>query len=77
MYYLGVYEEALEAVDEVGAVEGVAADAHNGGLAQALLRRLEDCLIRERARPRHDADLARLVDVPLHTPFSVNLRDQL
>ena len=37
---LGVLDEALEAVNKVGAVEGVAADAHDGRLTQALGRRL-------------------------------------
>mmetsp|Transcript_70039 Transcript_70039/g.200728 ORF Transcript_70039/g.200728 Transcript_70039/m.200728 type:complete len:230 (-) Transcript_70039:437-1126(-) len=61
-----VVHEALEAIDEVGAVEGVAADADASRLAKAGLRRLVHRLICESARPAHDADLARHVDVPRH-----------
>ena len=127
--HLRVVDEALEAVDKVGAVERVAADADDSGLAETLCGGLEDglggrnrsagvqgavhgdvlktgdfvrdvlmagarthrgrgvsldagCaalfdlqrvgpwgathLIRERSGPRHDADLARGVDVSLH-----------
>ncbi|KIU01738.1 hypothetical protein QU38_00075, partial [Staphylococcus aureus] len=42
---LVVGEEQLEHVDEVGAVDGVAADAHRGGLAQAGIGGLEHRLI--------------------------------
>ena len=41
---LRVSNEALQAVHEVGAVEGVAADADAGGLAEAHGRRLENLL---------------------------------
>jgi hypothetical protein len=62
---LRVLDKALQAVDKVGAVEGVAADAHDRRLAQALDCGLVHGLICQCARPRHDAHLAGLVDVPL------------
>lgn len=52
---LRVLEEARQDVDEVGAVKGVAADAHARRLAQAHGRGLVDRLVREGARARHDA----------------------
>lgn len=71
--YLVVLDEAVEAVDKVGAIERVAADPDHRRLAQADLRRLEHCFIRERARPGHNADLPRLVDVALQdTGISVS-----
>jgi hypothetical protein len=60
---LGVVREALEHVDEVGAVKGVATDADARGLSEPGVRRLVDSLVRERARTGDDADLARVVDV--------------
>jgi hypothetical protein len=42
--HLGVFDKPLQAVHKVGAVEGVAADAHHRGLAQALLAGLEHSL---------------------------------
>ncbi|KAJ8554601.1 hypothetical protein ON010_g9882 [Phytophthora cinnamomi] len=63
---LGVVGEALEAVDEVGAVERVAANADDGGLAEAQGRGLGHGLVGQGARAGHDADLALLVDVAGH-----------
>ena len=63
---LRIVREALQTVDEVRAVERIAADAHHRRLAQAVLRRLRHRLVRQRARARHHADLALLVDVPGH-----------
>mmetsp|Transcript_18078 Transcript_18078/g.41329 ORF Transcript_18078/g.41329 Transcript_18078/m.41329 type:complete len:330 (+) Transcript_18078:381-1370(+) len=63
---LGVVGKPLEAVDEVGAVERVAPDAHAGRLAQADSRRLGHRFIRESAGTGDDADLALLVDVTGH-----------
>src|SRR6185437_1781805 len=58
--------EQLEAIDEVHAVDRIAADADHRGLAQAHVGRLEHGFIRQRARTRHDRDLAWLVDVARH-----------
>jgi hypothetical protein len=52
---LRVGEELVEAVDEVGAVEGVAANAHARGLTEAGRRGLRHGLIGERAGARDDA----------------------
>lgn len=61
-----VLEEDLEAVDEVGAAEGVAADADDEGLAEPGLRRLVHGLVGQGAGPRDDADAAALVDEARH-----------
>jgi hypothetical protein len=63
---LRVFVEQLQAVDEVEAVDRVAADADAGRLAQAHFGGLLDRFVGQRARARHDADLARLVDVARH-----------
>src|SRR3546814_4763359 len=55
---LRIVLEQLQAVDEVQAVDRVAADADDGRLAQARVGRLLDRLVRQRARARDDADLA-------------------
>jgi hypothetical protein len=71
-----VGEEQLEHVDEVGAVDRIAADADRGGLAEALVRRLEHRLIGQRARTADDADRALLENMLpgmmpiLHSPAS-------
>eukprot|EP00446_Apocalathium_sp_SHHI-4_P042040 CAMPEP_0177338724 /NCGR_PEP_ID=MMETSP0368-20130122/25017_1 /TAXON_ID=447022 ORGANISM="Scrippsiella hangoei-like, Strain SHHI-4" /NCGR_SAMPLE_ID=MMETSP0368 /ASSEMBLY_ACC=CAM_ASM_000363 /LENGTH=154 /DNA_ID=CAMNT_0018799753 /DNA_START=123 /DNA_END=583 /DNA_ORIENTATION=+ len=61
-----VVNEALEAIDEVGAIEGVAANADASGLSEAGLRGLVDRLVCESAGPADDANLARHVDVARH-----------
>ena len=63
---LGVIDEALEHVDEVGAIKGVATDADNGRLAEALRGRLIDGLVGESTGTGHDTDLALGVDVAGH-----------
>src|SRR4051812_40824719 len=60
---LVILEEELEAVDEVGAVDGIAADADAGRLAEPGRGGLRDGLVGERPRARDDADLAARVDV--------------
>mmetsp|Transcript_54085 Transcript_54085/g.93122 ORF Transcript_54085/g.93122 Transcript_54085/m.93122 type:complete len:237 (+) Transcript_54085:457-1167(+) len=65
---LRVVREALQAVDEVGAVERVAPDAHARGLPQPHVRGLLHRLVREGARATDDADLAGKVDVARHDP---------
>lgn len=39
--HLWILDKLLKAVDKVGAVEGIAADANDGRLPQAMLRRLK------------------------------------
>ncbi len=51
-----VGEEQLEHVDEVGAVDRIAADADRGGLAEAGVGGLEHRFIGKRARARDNAD---------------------
>lgn len=63
---LGVLEEDLEAVDEVGAAEGVTADADDEGLAEAGLGGLVDGLVGEGAGAGDDTDAAALVNETGH-----------
>src|SRR5262245_65127331 len=61
-----IREKHLQHVDELGALDGIAADADRRGLAEPLARGLIDRLVGERARARDDADLAWLEDVAGH-----------
>src|SRR3569623_2599787 len=63
---LAVLLEHYEAVDEVGALDRIAADADAGALAEAGLRGLVHGFVGERAGARHDADAALLVDGARH-----------
>src|ERR1700716_3536791 len=63
---LGIPHEHFQALDEVGTVHRIAADADAGRLAETNGRGLCDRFIGERARARDDADLAALVDVTRH-----------
>ena len=54
-----VVVEELEHVDEVHAVDRIAADADAGRLADAERGELTDRFVGERARARDDADVAR------------------
>ena len=65
---LVVGEEHLEHVDELGALDRIAADADRGRLAEALVGGLEHRLIGQRARAADDADAALLEDVGGHDP---------
>jgi hypothetical protein len=58
--------KALQAVNEIRAVDRVAADADAGALAQPGVGDLVDGLIGERAAAADDADAARRVDVAGH-----------
>ena len=58
--------EGLEHGDEVGAVDGIAADADGGGNAQAEVGHLLGGLVVERARAGDDADVAFFVDMRRH-----------
>src|SRR6056297_168987 len=55
---LVIGEEPFQHVDMLCALDRVAADADAGGLAKAYIGGLLDRLVGERARARHDADLA-------------------
>ena len=57
-----VGEEHLQDLDEIGALDRIAADADGGGLPEALVRGLEYRLVGERPRARHDPNIARLED---------------
>ncbi|KAF1856457.1 hypothetical protein Lal_00048580, partial [Lupinus albus] len=63
---LRVFLEQLQDVDEVGARDRVATDAHAGGLAEAGVGGLLHGFIGQGAGTRHDAYLARQVDVTRH-----------
>ena len=63
---LGVVDEEVEAVDEVGPVERVPSDSHAQGLAQAHLGGLVDGLVGQGPGTGDDADAAALVDVTGH-----------
>src|ERR1700689_2202214 len=62
----GIAQEHLQAVDEMGAVDRIAADADAGRLAEPRRRGLRHRLIGERSGAGDDADVARLVDMPRH-----------
>ena len=63
---LGVLEEDLQAVDEVGAGEGVTADTDNERLAKAGLGGLVDGLVGQGTGAGDDADATTLVDEARH-----------
>ncbi len=63
---LRIFLEQLQDVDEVGARDGVTADAHAGGLAETGVGGLLDGFIGQGAGTRHDAYLAWQVDVTRH-----------
>ena len=65
---LVVGEEHLEHVDELGALDRIAADADRGRLAEALVGGLEHRFIGQRAGAADDADAALLEDVAGHDP---------
>ena len=65
---LVVGEEHLEHVDELGALDRIAADADRGRLAETLVGGLEHRFIGQRARAADDADTALLEDVARHDP---------
>ncbi len=59
---VGVILEELQRVDEVRALDGVAADADGGRLTDARVRELERCLVGEGAGARDESDVAGLAD---------------
>ena len=63
---LGVCDELREHIDEVGAVEGVTADADNGRLAEVVLRGLVNGFVGQSAGAGNNTNLSLLVDVAGH-----------
>ena len=61
-----VFEEHLQAIDKVGAVDRVTADTDTGGLTQTIGSRLVHSFVCQGAGAGYDADLAALVDVTRH-----------
>ena len=62
----GIVGETLQAVDEVGAVERIATNTDDGGLAEAVGGGLVDGFVGEGAGTRDNTDLTLLVDVAGH-----------
>src|SRR5690606_4424735 len=65
-FSLRITLEQLDHVDEIQPAHRIAADAHAGALAEADAGGLVHGLIGERARTRHDAHAAALVDEAGH-----------
>ena len=63
---LGIIDETLKAVDEIGAVEGIATNTDTEGLSKTHHGGLVDGFICESARPGDNPNAARLVDVAWH-----------
>lgn len=61
-----VIQEDVKHIDEVGAREGVTAEAYDECLAEANFRRLRNGLVCECAGAGHDADASGLVDALRH-----------
>ena len=61
-----VAEEHVQAVNEVGAVDRIAADADASRLTKTGRGGLSDRLVRQRTGTRYDADLAALMNVARH-----------
>lgn len=63
---LGVIGESLQAVNEVGSVERITANADAGGLTQVDIGSLSDSLVSQSTGARNDSDLSLLVDIAGH-----------
>ena len=63
---LGIIEEDFQAVDKVGAVEGVSSDTNAQRLAKTHLSCLVHGLVGEGSRPRNNTHAALLVDMAGH-----------
>lgn len=63
---LGVANEDIEAIDKVGAVEGISSDSDAERLAEADVGGLVDGLVGQSSGSRHDSDLSLLVNVAGH-----------
>src|SRR5262249_56027487 len=61
-----VGQEHRQHVDELGALDRVTADSHGGRLTEPFAGRLIDRFIGERARARHNANLAGREDASWH-----------
>lgn len=74
---LGVLEEDLQAVDEVGAGEGVTADTNDERLAKTSLGGLVDGLVGQGTGTGDDTDTAALVDETGHdTDLALTLKER-
>jgi len=73
---LGIVEEDLEAIDEVGAVEGITADTDAKSLAESGLSCLVDGFVSQSTRSGDNTDLSSLMDVAGHdTDLALLRRD--
>lgn len=73
---VGVVEEDLEAINEVGAIEGITTDADTKSLAESGLGSLVDGFVGKSARSGDNTDLSALVDVTGHdTDLALLRRD--
>ena len=63
---LGVVQKNVQAVNKVGAVEGIAADTDAECLPETGVGRLEHCLISQCAGTRNNPDFTGLVDMARH-----------
>src|ERR1700722_15722543 len=63
---LWILVEQFQRVDMRRADDRIPADSDAARLPDSKLRQLIDRLVSQRARARHDPDVARLVDVPWH-----------
>uniref|UniRef100_A0A0N5A4I4 NAD-specific glutamate dehydrogenase n=1 Tax=Parastrongyloides trichosuri TaxID=131310 RepID=A0A0N5A4I4_PARTI len=71
-----VGEEHFQHVDELGALDRIAADTDSSRLAEAFVRGLEHCLIGQGAGTRYDTHLALLEDVARHDADLALVRGQ-
>ena len=63
---LRIVGEALQTVDEVGSVERITTNTHDGGLTKTVGGGLPDSLVGQGSRAGHNTDLTGLVDVTRH-----------
>jgi hypothetical protein len=73
---LFIFQEDLQAIDEVGTRKWVSSNSHHQRLTEAGLCRLVDSLICESSRPRDNTNAAALVDEARHdTDFALSWGD--
>mmetsp|Transcript_8170 Transcript_8170/g.11910 ORF Transcript_8170/g.11910 Transcript_8170/m.11910 type:complete len:200 (-) Transcript_8170:320-919(-) len=63
---LGIIRKSLQAIDEVGSIERIAANSNTGGLAQTSNGRLMHCLVGKSSTATDNADFSRFVNVTRH-----------
>ena len=71
---LVIPQEQIQAIDEIGAVDGIAADAHDRALAEARRGGLGRRLVAQGSGARDDADASCLVDVSRHDSHLASAR---